>query len=277
MFEIGKAETLSYRINLNTYPTDGPGMISHIEEGDYNLELPSSFDEQGFPALDFLLYGLAETDGEIVAIYSTSENAALYKDYLGEVAIKIDDLTKAVLDDWKGGFRDAFVGNTSSSNTGSVDKLANDYIFYFEKYLRAGKVGIPAGVFSATPLPQNVEAFYKRDISKQLLIRAISATQDFFNGKHFIGSATGESFKSYLDFLNTVKNGEDLSKLIDDQFIAAKEEANVLNDDFVQQIEADNNKMISVYEELQRNVILLKVDMLQALDISVDYVDADGD
>ena len=35
--------------------------------------------------------------------------------------------------------------------------------------------------------------------------------------------------------------------------------------------------MLNTYNELQRNVILMKVDMLQAMDISVDYVDADGD
>jgi hypothetical protein len=35
--------------------------------------------------------------------------------------------------------------------------------------------------------------------------------------------------------------------------------------------------MLQTYDELQKNVILLKVDMLQALNINVDYVDADGD
>jgi hypothetical protein len=35
--------------------------------------------------------------------------------------------------------------------------------------------------------------------------------------------------------------------------------------------------MLGAYDELQRNVILMKVDMLQALSIDVDYIDADGD
>ena len=35
--------------------------------------------------------------------------------------------------------------------------------------------------------------------------------------------------------------------------------------------------MLSSYDELQKVVVLLKVDMLQAFDISTDYVDADGD
>ncbi len=35
--------------------------------------------------------------------------------------------------------------------------------------------------------------------------------------------------------------------------------------------------MLTAYDELQKAVVLLKVDMLQALNIQVDFVDADGD
>jgi hypothetical protein len=42
-------------------------------------------------------------------------------------------------------------------------------------------------------------------------------------------------------------------------------------------IETDNTAMTMSYDELQKAVVLLKVDMLQALNVSVDYIDADGD
>ena len=35
--------------------------------------------------------------------------------------------------------------------------------------------------------------------------------------------------------------------------------------------------MLRLYDELQQLTVLLKVDLLQALGINVDYVDADGD
>ena len=181
------------------------------------------------------------------------------------------------LNDWNNSYRDTFVNNTSSSASGAVDKLANDYVFYYEKALRAGKVGIPAGVFSNDPLPEKVEAFYKEDVSKILVLEALQATQNFFEGKKFGGTAKGESFKTYLAYLNTIKNGENLGNLIIAQFETAKSKLEGLNADFTLQIENDNTKMLTAYNELQRNVILMKVDMLQALDINVDYVDADGD
>ena len=35
--------------------------------------------------------------------------------------------------------------------------------------------------------------------------------------------------------------------------------------------------MLEAYDKIQAAVVLMKVDMLQALNINVDYVDADGD
>jgi len=35
--------------------------------------------------------------------------------------------------------------------------------------------------------------------------------------------------------------------------------------------------MLSTYDAIQKTVVMLKVDMFQNLNISVDYADADGD
>jgi hypothetical protein len=50
-----------------------------------------------------------------------------------------------------------------------------------------------------------------------------------------------------------------------------------LENSFATQINTNNTEMTRSYDELQIAVVLLKVDMLQAFNISVDYVDADGD
>lgn len=277
VFEIGKAEEISYRDRLNAYPTNVSKINDYIENGNINFSLPSSFDAQGFPALDYLLYGLGETNEETKSFYTTHTNADSYKTLLSSVSQTIHSLTEEVITSWTGPFRDSFVDNTASSANGSVDKLTNDFIYYYEKSLRAGKVGIPAGIFSNDPLPQKVEAFYKGDISKELLLASIETTQDFFNGEHFDGTTAGVGFKDYLNFLNTIKGGDDLSVLINQQFNVAEEKAKTLNDNFTIQIGNDNDKMLETYNELQRNVVFIKVDMLQALSIDVDYVDADGD
>ena len=55
--------------------------------------------------------------------------------------------------------------------TSSINKLVNDFIFYFEKGYRANKIGILAGVFSDNPLPDRVEAYYGKIIQKFWLLK----------------------------------------------------------------------------------------------------------
>jgi len=65
--------------------------------------------------------------------------------------------------------------------------------------------------------------------------------------------------------------------LINNQFNLARTTAANLNDDFSEQVRTNNSLMLNTYDELQKNVVLIKVDMLQAISVNVDFVDADGD
>lgn len=280
MFELGPAEEERLRARVNTYPTDTEEILDILtSSASYDLELPSNIDIQGFPAIDFMLYGLADTPEDIVDIYANDPNAIRYVTFLTDLTSAIENLAIRVHANWVGSFADEFKQNDDASASGSIDKLTNDYIFYYEKALRAGKIGIPAGVFSTDPLPQNVEAFYNQEVSKTLALAALQATQDFFNGKSVSGSGLtdGDGFKDYLDALGVQGSDGPLSNQINDQFDAARAAINQLNDNFVIQIQTNNTAMLQAYDELQRNVILLKVDMLQALGIDVDFVDTDGD
>jgi hypothetical protein len=185
----------------------------------------------------------------------------------------MNSLTQEVLSHWKSSYRATFIDSRSNTATSSLNKLVNDFIFYYEKGLRANKIGIPAGIFSSSPLPNKVEAFYRKDISKELVLVALQAVEDFYNGKHFNSNTTGESFKSYLIYLDR----NDIYVSTRDQFNAARLEINNLSNNLSEQVITDNSKMTRAYDELQKAVVLLKVDMLQAFSINIDYVDADGD
>lgn len=277
MFEMGEAMQLRFRDNLNIYPTDTTEIKQNISEGSYNLELPSLNNSQGFPALDYLVYGLGEDDPEILSYYTINSDAENYRVYLTDLTERIDGLTNQVLNNWTSGYRDEFVSNSGNGANSSIDMMVNDYIYYYEKHLRAGKIGIPAGVFSGSPLSGHVEAYYSQGFSKALFNEALTASINFFNGTHFDTELDGQSLDDYLNYLNTMKDGADLTSMINNQFEMARNEAESLDNDFAAQIENDNPQMLSTYDELQKNVVNMKVDMLQALNINVDYVDADGD
>ena len=277
MFNIGKAEEINFGVRMNVYPADTERVEANILSSDSDIENPNDYAAQGFPAIDYLLHGIGTNDSEILEKY-TSENSK-YLAYLLILSNKMTELTDSVISDWNNSYRDNFVASIDNTATSSINKLTNDFIYYYEKGFRANKIGIPAGVFSGGTLLDRVEAYYRRDISKILAIEAINSVSDFFNGISFNGNAslTGISFKDYIEFLETIKNDTPLGQLIIDQFESAKTSINNLNDDFTIQLENNKLDMLITYDVIQVAVVLLKVDMLQALNINVDYIDADGD
>ena len=277
MFNIGKAEEINFGVRMNVYPVDTERVEANILSSDSDIENPNDYAAQGFPAIDYLLYGIGTNDSKILEKY-TSENSK-YLAYLLILSNKMTELTDSVISDWNNSYRDNFVASIDNTATSSINKLTNDFIYYYEKGFRANKIGIPAGVFSGGTLLDRVEAYYRRDISKILAIEAINSVSDFFNGISFNGntSLTGISFKDYIEFLETIKNDTPLGQLIIDQFESAKTSINNLNDDFTVQLENNKLDMLITYDVIQVAVVLLKVDMLQALNINVDYIDADGD
>lgn len=276
MYQIGKSESLYLLGFTNTYPADASLLESLVASGEYNFELPSRRSQQGFPAIDYLINGLGVDDAATVSVYQGIDGAS-YLQYLSDVVDRLVSLTGLVVEDWNNGYREIFINNSGSSKSSAVDKLVNDYVSYFEAHLRKAKIGDPAGVFTGTKDASSVEAYYQNDFSKDLFLEGLEAIQSFFNGVSFNGNGTGESLFSYLKYLNTIKETEPLEDVINDQFALAEQQASGLMDSFAEQVEMDNSVMLLTYEELQRNVVYMKVDMLTAMSIAVDYMDNDGD
>ena len=128
---------------------------------------------------------------------------------------------------------------------------------YYEKFLRSGKIGFPAGAFTGEPSPQNVEALYSDDLSRKLYIKALESVRDFFNGKHFAGSQSGPSYKQYLDHLSFTKEGEKLSDLINTRFNIILNQASELNPNLKSQVESNNEKLLLAFDELQKVFLCL--------------------
>tara|TARA_B100001989_G_scaffold252455_1_gene234547 strand:+ start:1176 stop:2384 length:1209 start_codon:yes stop_codon:yes gene_type:complete len=274
MFNLGKAEETYFQSKMNVYPSDKERIERNLTSETYSLDNPNNNDAQGFPALDYMLYGTDESDEKIIEKYSLENKK--YNTYLSSLVNKMVSNTSVVVNDWNQN-KETYINSTENTSTSSINKITNDFIYYYEKLFRANKIGIPAGVFSGSKLPDRVEGYYSKIYSKDLALEAMSAIENFFVGKKYNSEDKGESLESYLNFLNSEKNGSSLSKSITDQFKVAKETIDKLNNDFASQVNEDNNKMLVAYDEIQKGVVFMKTDMLQSLSISVDYVDADGD
>ena len=265
---------------MNIYPANTTRILENINSDNIDLDGNSNqFSAQGFPAIDYLFFGLAENNTQILNIYTSDNNLTF--SYLNLLVAKMIQNTHSVINYWQTNRQD-FINSTGNTSSSSLNMLANDFVYYYEKGLRANKIGIPAGVWSGE-LPQNVEAYYKSDISKMLAIEGLQASADFFNGIHFGDSQTnGEGLYDYLAYLDDTNYSDStmfvgLQDDIVDSFDSSMVKLNQLNDNFALQIETDNMKMLEAYDAIQQGVVRLKTNMMSILGISVDYYDADGD
>ena|GEM_PF-4810818 len=103
------------------------------------------------------------------------------------------------------------------------------------------------------------------------------AAGKFFKGTSYSSATTGESLKSYLAFLGPENAyGSLLAELMDTQFATAEAAIKGLSVNPHEQVSTDNNRMLSTFDALQRNLTYMKTDMVSAMSISIDYVDSDG-
>lgn len=273
MFNIGKAMEDYYLFKSNIYPVDTSRVNANIDSGTYDLENPNNYSAQGFPTIDYLLYGL---DNDPSKVINHLRDNSKKRDYLGVIIGTLFDNTKAIKQYWNA-VKDEFVKSTENTASSNLNMMVNDFIYYYEKGFRANKFGIPGGVFSSGALPDRVEGYYSEVFTKELALVAMTSIKNFFNGISFENNEVkGQCLKSYLDYIESEKE-KLLSDEINAQLDIAERSINELNTSLVDQINSDLTTVLRTYDDIQATVVLLKVDMLQVLNINVDYADADGD
>ena len=272
VFNISKAEELMYGLKMNTYPVSKERIDNNIETEKTDLTNPNDWAAQGFPAIDYMLHGIADTKDAVIDLYTSNSKYGSYLLTLGNV---MNVSTIQVVDDWST-YKDTFNLSFDNTATSAFNMMVNDFVYYFEKGLRTNKIGIPAGRFSSTPLPDKIEAYYYSknsfgNLSKTLALEARKGAEDLFLGLNSDG-IEGPSYKSYLDYLET-----DIGSSVKTKLEEATLKIDDLQDNFLTQISENNNLMLVAFDALQTIVVNLKTDMLSNFNIAVDYTDADGD
>ena len=279
MFNLGKAEEIMFFNTINTYPIDELRIVENITSMKYDLSSSNDWSSQGLSGVDYMIHGIDDSKEKVIQKYIDDSK---YGDYLKNLLTIMSSNTDEIVQDWKT-YKDSFIQSSGNSNSSSLNMITNDFVYYFEKGLRANKIGIPAGVYSGgNALADRVEAYYSsknsfEDVSKDLAKEALLASENLFLGKSSTG-VSGASLKTYLDYIyNADVNKENLSPIITSNFQKAKDALESLDSNFIDQINSDKVKMLNAFDKLQAIVVNMKTNMLSLLSIQVDYIDADGD
>ena len=275
-FNFGPAEEVFLNVSLNSFPTSKLKIENNITSGGYDLSSVTNPDAKGFPALDYLLFGIG-SDEETLAFYTSDGNAANRKTYLSAIATDMVTRVSAVKMAWDASgsnYRETFLSRTGNDASSSLKFLVEGIVQYLERDVRDLKVGIPLGIRSLNvPIPNNAEALYAQE-SVALAAESVAALQNIYHGK---STADGEGFDDYLTALNARYNGASLNDAIKDQLALTLQKVSEMPEPFSEAVENNQAPIAAAYQELQKLTLLMKNDLPSAIGVTITYQDNDGD
>jgi len=281
LYDFGPAADIGLQGGTNTFPTDTSVINTNITAGGYNLSAAGNLAARGLPSLDYLLFGVGATNGEIIAAYSTGNEAAQRMQYLKDVVAAMQSDIDYVVNTWSvsgGNYRTTFVENTGNDLGSSLGLMLNAFNKSYESYIRSAKLGLPAGALtlSQTPLPTHVECYYEGNSNIDFLQAGLSACYSFFTGSGFGGNAS-VGLDDYLDHLSANANGLMLTTAVYNKYRDSYDATQAMSEPFSNYVVNNQTEALYAFGQFQQLTVLWKVDMMSSLGVLVTYQDNDGD
>ena len=276
-FEFGPAAEVSLKSNVNIYPIDQTKVKANINGGGANFDELSQKDAKGFPAIDFLLFSYR--DSVLINVPGQGNEAINRLIHLGQIGRDVSDRISSVYNSWNpsnGNYLSTFISQNGTDVGSSLGKLVNAINQHLEVDLRDGKVGIPLGVRSAgLSLPFDVEALFS-EYSLILLRNNLETLESIYLGNSF-ENQTGIGLDDHL----IAADASELNQRIINQFAtvydALDQVESVQVSLYLILLQLDTTPVSALYDELQKLVVLFKVDMPSRLGVLITYQDNDGD
>ncbi|MEM8523119.1 MAG: imelysin family protein [Bacteroidota bacterium] len=246
----------------NLYPIDTELLANFIESRSYNFSTVAQERANGFPAIDFMLYG---SDDVLSYFKDDNKRLAFLKALVNDMKLKAD----ALVDRWTGNLKTNFIENGGTQLGSSISVQLNESLVYYEDHVRENKVGIPIGRLGPndspiTPDATKIEAYYQslaegnEQFTFALLKAAIEEMEDMYLGE----TAEGTNGKGYDDLLLAREQAgvdEDIKAQFQNIYDLIEKRTSV----------AGNEELYSAVQEI---VTLYKSDLFPVLNVQ----DADG-
>ncbi|MEO1261223.1 MAG: imelysin family protein [Bacteroidota bacterium] len=246
----------------NLFPIDVTLLENLIANESYNFGTAAQERANGFPALDYMLFG----PNDVLAYFNEdAKRLAFLQALVNEMKTKSDIL----VDQWSGNLSTNFVENGGTALGSSISVQLNESMVYYEDHIRENKVGIPIGRLGPndSPIPSDptkIEAYYhslftgNEAFTLSLVRAAIEEMEDLYLGK----TSTGTDGQGYDDLL-MARDQASIDADIKAQFAAIYSEISDRSS-----ISGD----AALYENIQALVTLYKSDLFPVLNVQ----DADG-
>ena len=264
-FDFGPMESHMFIEKANSFPLNQGKLAQSIASANINFSEPERFDV-GFPALEFLIFGLSATN---IDSFKTDQT----KQYIEAILSDLIQRIMMINSDWVS-YKNTFINAQGTDAGSSLSLMVNALNKSFEINKR-DRVGIPSGVLTlGLKQPELVEA-PQSFLSKKLLLTNLEYNKLFFQGKY--GKVNGEGLDNVLAHIKAAKNDLGLSNSIEDNYDAMLNKIDMFPGSLKEQVQSANSSVIDLYALMSKQVVSLKSDMPSVLCIAITYLDNPSD
>lgn len=246
----------------NLFPVDLTVLDNLIENRAYNFNTTNQRRANGFPAIDFMLYGASD----VVEYFASDNNRT---DFLAALVSFMTNKAKILSDSWSGNLRDNFIENGGVDLGSSISVQLNQSLIYYEEHVRENKVGIPIGLLGPndTPIAPDAtkrEAYYSAifdgndSFSLELVKATLTSFENLYLGRSIAGN-DGQGYDDLVTFRGQQAIDADIKNVYRAIFLALESRTSIAGDD-------------SLYQAIQSLVTKYKTDLFPILNVQ----DADG-
>ena len=256
-----------YASVLGVFPVDQAQVETNIIDSDFNLAASFDRDVRGFYAVEYLIYGVGNSDAQLVAFFDNAR-----KDYLQLIVNELKTTFDDIVGEWQASYLQEFINDDGTSAGSSISLLYNEFVQDYEN-LKNFKVELPAGLTAGQVEadPTLVEAFYS-GISRDLIEEHFESSKNIWSGT----TRNGQDIIGFDDYLNSVVGGPEL--------VATTEIALASIDGAIGNLpegrlsdQIDASEVTVLRDELQSNTANFKSSMSSLLGISITFNSGDGD
>ncbi len=245
--------------NTNLYPIDIDVLNNLIENNLYNFSTTSQERANGFPALDYLIFG-----NESESFYELLSSSDKTVEFIIQLCSSINDRANRIVEDWSGSLKDNFIQNGGTALGSSISVQLNNSLIYYEEHIRENKAGLPIGLIGPndSPIPADptkIEAYHNsvyeqsEDFTLLQLKTSVEEMENIYLG------GIGQGYDDLLIERAHTDLDQDIKDLFQQIYFEIEERQTITQN-------------TELYETIQELVTLYKSDLLPILNVQ----DADG-
>lgn len=272
LYDIGNVKNSFIHFEINRWPTD-TSQIETIIDGTEPIDeasiIKKGSSSKGIAALEYLLFSSKEKE-ETLALFTTKPNFNRRLLYLESLSQNLQSQATVLQSIWES-YRSGFMSSLEDGISGTQNQIINAMIALTEEII-ISKLGKPMG--DATNGTINIKALeaYRSNTSLLIIREHLNALQRCYTGE-FVEKTATWGFDNYLQGIERIE----LDKKIKKAFDECQKKTQMASENLENILINDPEYVKSLKNTFSELLVLLKVDMANAIGSTITINDNDGD